>query len=197
MSSLSRLERLVEALKSTPRTGWMLRGVPAAIAESIAEHMNEASLIALVLGDELRKKGVNIDIYYAAAIATAHDVSEAIIGDLVKLVTDLIGKEVKESIELHALRSYVGDTILANLVRDYIEQEKMEARLAKLSEQLATLLQGLRYYRQGYDVSEIICSMSESIEKMTQSEPFSLIREELEPITNKSRKICKKNELNK
>ena len=194
MSSLSRLERLVEALKSTPRTGWMLRGVPAAIAESIAEHMNEASLIALVLGDELRKKGVNIDIYYAAAIATAHDVSEAIIGDLVKLVTDLIGKEVKESIELHALRSYVGDTILVNLVRDYVEQEKIEAKLAKLSEQLATLLQGLRYYRQGYDVSEIICSMSESIEKMTRSEPFSLIREELELIINKSREICKKNE---
>ncbi len=193
MSSLSKLERLVEALKSTPRTGWMLRGVPAAIAESIAEHMNEASLIALILGDELRKKGVSIDIYYAAAIATAHDVSEAIIGDLVKLVTDLIGKEVKESIELQALRSYVGDTILANLVRDYIEQEKIEAKLAKLSEQLATLLQGLRYHRQGYDVSEIICSMNESIEKMAQSEPFSLIREELELIINKSREICKKN----
>ena len=193
MSSLSRLERLVEALKSTPRTGWMLRGVPAAIAESISEHMNEASLIALVLGNELRKKGVNIDIYYAAAIATTHDVSEAIIGDLVKLVTDLIGKEVKGSIELHALRSYVGDTILVNLVRDYVEQEKIEAKLAKLSEQLATLLQGLRYYRQGYDVSEIICSMSESIEKMTQSETFSLIREELELIINKSREICKKN----
>ena len=193
MSSLSKLERLVEALKSTPRTGWMLRGVPAAIAESIAEHMNEASLIALILGDELRKKGVSIDIYYAAAIATAHDVSEAIIGDLVKLVTDLIGKEIKESIELQALRSYVGDTILANLVRDYIEQEKIEAKLAKLSEQLATLLQGLRYHRQGYDVSEIICSMNESIEKMAQSEPFSLIREELELIINKSREICKKN----
>ena len=193
MSSLSKLERLVEALKSTPRTGWMLRGVPAAIAESIAEHMNEASLIALILGDELRKKGVSIDIYYAAAIATAHDVSEAIIGDLVKLVTDLIGKEIKESIELQALRSYVGNTILANLVRDYIEQEKIEAKLAKLSEQLATLLQGLRYHRQGYDVSEIICSMNESIEKMAQSEPFSLIREELELIINKSREICKKN----
>jgi len=175
----------------------MLRGVPAAIAESIAEHMNEASLIALVLGDELRKKGVNINIYYAAAIAAAHDVSEAIIGDLVKLVTDLIGKEVKEAIELRALKAYADNTVLTSLVRDYIEQEKLEARLAKLSEQLATLLQGLRYYRQGYDVSEIMCSMSESIEKMIRNEPFSLIRKELEPVISKSREICKKNNKNK
>jgi len=189
---LTKLGKLIEALKSTPRTGWMLRGVPAAIAESISEHMNEAALLALLLGEKMVQKGVKIDVYYAAAIASSHDVSEAIVGDLVKVVTDLIGKQLKESIEIHALEKYIDNTIITRLVREYIEQKSIEAKLAKLAEQLATLMQGLRYYKQGYDVSEIICSMTNSIEKAVREEPLSLLYSELRDIINSSKKICNK-----
>lgn len=193
-NELIKLGRLIDALKSTPRTGWMLRGVPAAIAESISEHMNEAALLTLVLGEKLAQKGVKINIYHAAVIASSHDVSEAIVGDIVKIVTDLIGKELKESIEIRALEKYIGNSIITHLVKEYIEQKTIEARLAKLAEQLATLMQGLRYYKQGYDVTEIICSMLKSIERTLKEKPFELLRNELEYIINSSGKICNKEE---
>jgi len=190
-NGLGKLSRLNEALKATPRTGWMLRGVPASIAETISEHMNEATLLALYLGEKLRENGIDIDVYRAAAMASSHDVSEALIGDLVKLVTELIGKETKEYIEVKALQDYIGDTIITSLVREYTEQKSTEAVLAKLSEQLATLMQGLRYLRQGYSVEEIVCSMHRSVSETISREPFKVLEKELKDILDTAKELCK------
>lgn len=154
------------ALKSTPRTGWMLRGVPAAIAEPIAAHMYESSVLALVLASIVNEKyGLSIDVYKAASIALVHDYAEAYIGDMVKRATKHIGEKVKEEVELEVLREELGeDTLVYRLFKEYVEQESVEARVAKVAETLSTLIQGLRYYTTGYrDVSEIVCSMYRSL----------------------------------
>jgi putative hydrolase of HD superfamily len=165
--SLKTLDRLLAALKATPRTGWMLRGVHAAIAESIAEHTAESAILALYVAEMLGRCGVEVDAYRAASIAAVHDIAEAIVGDIVKYTTDAIGKKLKEEIEAKALRETLGDTLIARLALSYIEQNTVEAKVSKLAEQLSTLLQAKRYISQGYsDVCEIAVSMAKSIVKI-------------------------------
>ncbi|BEP17071.1 HD family hydrolase [Pyrofollis japonicus] len=190
---VKKLDRIMAALKATPRTGWMLRGVHSAIAESISEHMNEASFWALFFSEYLARKGVKIDAYRSASIAAVHDVSEALIGDLVKYVTERLGKDVKEKIELDALYEHMGNNIIHDLVREYMEQRSIESRMAKLAEQFATLLQALRYYEQGYRfVDEIACSMALSISEMLEGDDvFKHIEYLLRPILDKALTMCK------
>jgi putative hydrolase of HD superfamily len=148
------------AVKSTPRTGWMLRGVPPALAETIASHMAESAIIALVVAARLREKGINTNPYYAASIALVHDLAEGFVGDIVKRATDIIGKDLKEKAELMTAKSEFANTpILYKLIETYIDQNNIEARIAKYSEQFSTLLQGLRYMKNGYNVDEITCNM--------------------------------------
>ncbi|MGC9009479.1 MAG: hypothetical protein ACP5I7_02540 [Sulfolobales archaeon] len=45
--------KVLEALKNSPRTGRVQRGVPPCIAETIASHMCEAALLCPVIGHEL------------------------------------------------------------------------------------------------------------------------------------------------
>lgn len=192
-AQLSKLDKMLSALKSTPRTGWMLRGVHAAVAESIAEHMSESAILALLLASRLRDHGRPVDPYRAASIAAVHDLPEALVGDLVKAVSDALGKETKEAIELEALKESIGfDNTLTSLFRDYVRQDTVEARVAKLAEQLSTLLQGLRYYRQGYrDVEEIVCSMLNSINKMLASEELEPLHEVLSSVLAEASELCR------
>jgi putative hydrolase of HD superfamily len=164
--SLEVLDRLLAALKSTPRTGWMLRGVPAAIAETIAEHLAESSILALYISEKLASCGISVDPYRAAAIAVSHDLAEAVIGDIVKKAVELIGRDVKERAEMEALKE-LGDMLPARLAVEYIEANTAEALAAKIAETLATLLQAIRYVKQGYtEVCEIALSMANSLERI-------------------------------
>ena len=185
------VEQALRAVKSTPRTGWMLRGVPAAVAETIAAHMAESAILALLIGEKLAEKGVQVDVYHAASIAAVHDIAEGFIGDLVKRATDAIGKDVKESIEVDVLHQEIGDSIISRLAEEYVRQETIEAHVAKAAETMSTLLQALRYLRQGYDVEEILCGMLNTI---TKTEPPAL-REVIEELfhvqISYSKKICK------
>ncbi|BES82046.1 HD family hydrolase [Pyrodictium abyssi] len=191
---LRNLDRMLTALKSTPRTGWMLRGVHAALAESIAEHMAESAVLALLIAEFLRKKGVNVNVFRAAAISAVHDLSEAVIGDIVKMTADAIGKERKEHLELTVARDMVGeDSIVYDLIYEYIEQKTIESQVAKLAETLSTLLQSLRYISQGYrDVAEIACSSAHSIDRMLQdSKDIAELKEILDEFVRAGKEACK------
>ena len=166
--ALEVLDKLLTALKSTPRTGWMLRGVPAAIAETIAEHLAESSILALYISEKLSSCGINVNPYRAAAIAVSHDLAEAIVGDIVKKAVELIGKDVKEKAEMEALRE-LGDVLPAKLAIEYIEASTTESLVAKTAETLSTLLQAIRYVKHGYtEVCEIVMSMADSLENLLE-----------------------------
>jgi len=159
--NMAALLTALHAAKNTVRTGWMLRGVPPALAETIAAHLAESAIIALVVADSMRRQcGAAVSPERAAIVALVHDLSEGFIGDIVKRAVNLIGKDRKEQAELHVAREEFGeDSIIYNLLREYVEQGSEEARVAKYSERLSTLIQGLRYARNGYPVEEIVCSM--------------------------------------
>lgn len=190
---IQKLEKMLAALKSTPRTGWMLRGVHAAIAESIAEHMAESTVLALVIAEKLRENGIEIDVLRAATITAVHDLSESVIGDIVKLTVDAIGKERKEQLELNVAKNTLGDdNILYALIKEYIEQTTPEAHVAKLAETLSTLLQSLRYITQGYrGVSEIACSSARAIKKMIENVSWlTSVRTIVEDYVNEGLDAC-------
>ena len=196
-SKTDAIEQALRAVKSTPRTGWMLRGVPAAVAETIAAHMAESTVLALLIGERLAEKGVQVDVYHAASIAAVHDIAEGFIGDLVKRATDAIGKDVKETLEIDTLRQEIGESIISRLAEEYVRQETIEARVAKAAETMSTLLQALRYLRQGYDVAEILCGMLNIIMK-TEPPPLAAALQELfRTQIDYSKKICKLEKANK
>ena len=64
-------------LKRTPRTGWVMRGVPD--AESIADHSFGVALISLILGEMVEQP---LDKEKLLTIALLHDLPESIVGDL-------------------------------------------------------------------------------------------------------------------
>lgn len=181
------------ALKSTPRTGWTLRGVPASVAESIAAHMHESSVLALILATIIKKEyGVSIDVYKSASIALLHDYAEAYVGDIVRRASRYIGEKTKEEIELKVVREELGENNIAySLLEEYVRQETVEARVAKVAETLSTLIQGLRYYSMGYHaVKEIICSMYSKLLDMSRNdiaarEALSLVEVEHKTVLDK------------
>jgi putative hydrolase of HD superfamily len=191
--NLSTLDRLLAALKSTPRTGWMLRGVHAAVAESIAEHLSESTILALYLGEQLQKCGVNVDVYRAAVIAAVHDIAEAIIGDIVKYTTNAMGKKLKENIEANAIKESLDNSLIAKLALEYVNMSSKEAELAKIAEQLSTLLQAKRYIVQGHiDVCEIATSMALSIEAHLIEKKWDTCLDDVKKEIREVERLCRR-----
>ncbi|RLG75304.1 MAG: phosphohydrolase [Thermoprotei archaeon] len=166
--------KAINAIKNTPRTGWILRGVPAPIAESIAEHMYEAAFLSIILYSELAKRGVKIDLGETVLITILHDVPEAYTGDIIKAIKDKI--PYTEEIELSFVEEKIKVPIIVNLIKEYIEKRSVEAVLAKLAETLSTYVQAKRYVKMGYhNVKEIMDNTEKEIEKMLNIPPISKI----------------------
>jgi len=179
------LFKFLEALKNIVRTGWMLRGIPASIGETVAEHSFEASVLAFYLASKLRDKGVNIDVNKVAVLALLHDLPEAITGDIVRYVKDAIvrARDFEEKVSTEAF----GDEI-ASLIREFNELKTYEAKVARLAEILATHIQGKRYLANGYSrVEDIVNNTLEEIKELIKNEPLSKISDNINEIISKSR----------
>lgn len=159
----------MKALKSMPRTGWVQRGIPPAIAETVAAHMYEASLECLELGHRLSGKGLVgfEDVLKAVAIVIAHDVGEALIGDLNRFVSKEIG-ELKQDLELKAFSS-IGSKILQDLFNEYLDKSSRSSIMAHICDRISTLAQAVRYSSLGYDVSDIEESSRRDVEDLLRS----------------------------
>lgn len=74
---LRRFLRQILKLKSTPRTGWLDRGVSETEAESVAEHSFQTALLAWLAA----ASDPTLDRDRILKLALIHDLPEAIIGD--------------------------------------------------------------------------------------------------------------------
>lgn len=155
-----RLSDILEALSSLARTGWMLRGVPYTLGETVSSHSFSAALIALEVSLRLRERGLRVDPYKAAAIALVHDVGEAIVGDISKAAGI---EEAKREAELEAFTRLDLSEGIKDLYREFQEGTSAEALLASLGDQLATYLKALSYRERGYKVDDILASTRENI----------------------------------
>jgi len=160
-----KLKDVLDGAASLVRTGWMQRGVPPALGETVALHSFYAAVIALELGNALLRMGVDVNPERAAAIAIAHDLPEVLVGDLPKWSADRI-KDKKEELELEAIDS-LDHLEIMKYAKEYISSESKEAVLAKVSETLATKWQAEKYVQMGLRrVEEILESMKSSLIKL-------------------------------
>lgn len=141
-------------LRNLPRTGWVLRGIPASLAESVVDHLFLTTLVSMLIVDKLKKMGVRIDSEKVLKASLLHDIPEAITGDVVRPLKAAYRKEF-ESIEENALRELgLGDYV--DLFVETGREETLESLIVKLSDDLATLIVGVEECKKGFDVSDIV-----------------------------------------
>ncbi|MEM0026989.1 MAG: HD domain-containing protein [Ignisphaera sp.] len=159
----SNLVQIARALISLVRSGWMLRGVPSGIAESVANHSFLTAYICIEIGSKI--EGVNIGKLVLYSLL--HDVSEAFTGDIAKVVSLRVGA-VKKELELDLIEENVDNPLVKKMFREYLEQKDFESKVAKLCNYIATYLIGLEYKRLGYKVDDIIDNTYRDIMEMTK-----------------------------
>lgn len=134
-------------LKRTPRSGWLLAGVPN--PESVAEHSFRVGVIAYILAVH---EGADPD--RAAALGLFHDLPEARTGDVPS-----VGKSYVRTAEPHevvadqtsGLPAGLGERVAA-LVSEHesakAEDASLEARCSRDADKLECLLQAREYEAQ-------------------------------------------------
>ena len=144
----------LQRLKRLDRTGWVLRGLPPG-AESVASHSYGVALTAMMLADEARARGAEVDVERVLRIALLHDLQETRTGDMPRTVADYYGAEARRAAERAAFDDIMrgaGDEHAghyAALHEDYEGRASLEARLVKAADVVDLLAQALAFERAG------------------------------------------------
>jgi putative hydrolase of HD superfamily len=148
ISFLAELTRL----KSTPRIGWLLRGVRD--VESVAAHSFGVAVTAMLLADRARARGVEVNVERLLRMALLHDLTEARTGDLPSTIKSYFDrsaiKAADEAIakEIFAELGDLSESYL-ELFFDYEHRASVESRLVKAADKLDLLVQSREYEKGG------------------------------------------------
>jgi len=161
---------LAMRVKNIARTGWMMRGVPPSDSETVAAHSYEVAVLALALGGRLRGSGLAVDLEKVLKMALLHDIVESVTGDVVEAVKERV-PNLRE-VEAEALRE-LGMEEYAGLLEELRSGGSAEAYLVEVCDNLATLLQAVRYVNRGYaQVLELAESVRRRLERLLASGPL-------------------------
>lgn len=156
----------VRTLKNIPRTGWLQRGVPPSIAETVAEHTFEVatilSLVTMHAEDILNAQKMLL-------MGIIHDWGEAVSGDMPRSLTRKLGKETKKITEksiMRELSAASGFPEIFKLFEEYEERKSQEAIITKAADLIATLRQASEYAKMGYHVTDIIAGCKKELEEI-------------------------------
>jgi putative hydrolases of HD superfamily len=96
-------------LKRLYRQGWLKRGLPEGLCESVAEHSFGTAFLALLLGGKAGDCGGfgRLDSSRAALLALVHEMGEAYAGDITPV--DGVSREEKEVLEREAIGRALGE----------------------------------------------------------------------------------------
>jgi len=155
-------------IRHVPRTGWVLRGVPPAVAETISDHIFLVTLVSLKISEDLMESGFKVDVAKTLVMSLVHDLPEAVTGDIVRYVKEKepsYFKMVEEkSLESLGMEKYI------DLYREFEERKSLESIIVKLSDYLATIIEGRRLIALGYsDVREIVENMENLVKNILES----------------------------
>jgi putative hydrolase of HD superfamily len=148
ISFLAELTRL----KSTPRIGWLLRGVRD--VESVAAHSFGVAVISMLLADRARERGVEVNVERLLKMALLHDLTEARTGDLpstIKRYFDRAAIRAADEAVAKEIFSELGDLSESylDLFFDYEHRASVESRLVKAADKLDLLVQSREYEKGG------------------------------------------------
>ena len=133
----------------------MLRGLPPC-AESIADHSFGVAVTAMLLADEIKARGVEIDAEKVLRMAIMHDWAEALVGDLPRTATNYFGKEARakaESVAFADMTKTLSAKVMEKyraLNEEYEKRECLESRIVKAADIVDLLIQTLAFERAGF-----------------------------------------------
>jgi putative hydrolases of HD superfamily len=144
----------LQRLKRLDRTGWVLRGLQPG-AESVGAHTYGVALAAMLLADEVRRRGGALDVERVLRLALVHDWAETRMGDLPRTASDYFGAEARQRAERAAFDDMVAD-LGAESAREYSAwheeyetRASVEARLVKAADVIDLLAQAFVFERAG------------------------------------------------
>lgn len=142
----------LQRLKRLDRTGWTLRGLPNG-TESVAAHSFGVSVTAMLLADEIKSRGVEIDVERVLRMSLLHDWAESRIGDMPRTATHYFGSAARKRAETAAFSDIVAHVsakeVLSSLHNDYEQRESIEARVVKAADVVDLLVQVYALERAG------------------------------------------------
>ena len=143
----------LQRLKRLERTGWTLRGLPNG-TESVAAHSFGVCATAMLLADEVKVRGLNVDCERVLRMALLHDWAETRVGDMPKTATGYFGADARKNAESRAFADIVEGTSGAApeyraLHQDYEDRTSLEARLVKAADVIDLLVQAYALERSG------------------------------------------------
>ena len=124
-------------------------------AESVAAHSYGVAFAAMLVADEVRARGVEVDVERVLRIALLHDLAEARTGDMPRTMALYYGAEARRVAERAAFADMVQDlgeqrsADYGTLHEDYEARESLEARLVKAADIVDLLAQALVFERAG------------------------------------------------
>ncbi len=135
----------LQRLKRLERTGWTLRGLPNG-TESVAAHSFGVGVTAMLLSDEIKARGFDLNIERVLRMALLHDWAETRIGDVPKTATNYFGATARKSAETLAFADIIrglGASAPAyeTLYHDYEQRDSLEAHLVKAADVIDLLVQ--------------------------------------------------------
>ena len=143
----------LQRLKRLERTGWTLRGLPNG-TESVASHSFGVGVTAMMLADEVKARGLEVDCERVLRMALLHDWAETRVGDMPRTATSYYGAEARRSAETLAFADIVNGAGTAEaeykkLYQDYEQRGSLESRLVKAADVIDLLVQAYALERSG------------------------------------------------
>jgi len=181
---------LINKLKEIRRTGWIKSHISD--PETVAEHIFHVSVISLYLASSISH---SVDITKVLILSLIHDLPESIYGDIPtpqKSVEDVIN-------EKSWLKKFLLDIGYSEKwADDLFELRDLESKIVKISDLVATLIQGLEYsekYGCKNYLKEIIennIQESKKILNLIEDSKFEkYVTDLMYSIENKYKSLCK------
>jgi putative hydrolase of HD superfamily len=150
LSSYLRLMRL----KRLFRQGWLKRGLPQELCESVAEHSFGTALLALLLAGKSGNCGEFgwLDSSRASLLALVHEMGESYAGDITPV--DGVSREDKEALErdaiMRALEGHSDREWFLSLWEEFEKGTTPEARFVRQLDRLEMGLQAALHEAEGF-----------------------------------------------
>ena len=183
----------LQRLKRLDRTGWTLRGL-ANGTESVASHSFGVCITAMMLADEVKARGVEVDCERVLRMALLHDWAETRVGDMPRTATNYFGADARKKAETLAFADVVsqvgaGEATYMELYEDYEQRRSLEARLVKAADIIDLLVQAYALENAGARGLDEFWEVAQSPDFQLPSEAREVVEEVLHELLDARSKL--------
>lgn len=183
----------LQRLKRLERTGWTLRGLPNG-TESVASHSFGVGVTAMMLADEVKARGLEVDCERVLRMALLHDWAETRVGDLPRTATNYFGADARKTAETLAFADIVSgvgpsESEYKTLYQDYEQRSSLEARLVKAADVIDLLIQAYALERAGAKGLDEFWEVARDADFQLPTVAQEVVREALQSLLNARNKI--------